>query len=123
MCAGVQTKDIMGCVYKNEITKAGRFLFNLLRNGDGVVDYSSFYDGTEETSKKMQFLIHGEEDDYVSVELLIDLAADQLKKHGVVKTTVLDVELADGEQDYRIELTEFGRASDCAFPQFHDVDL
>src|SRR5207248_2762898 len=83
------------------------------------VRYSRFYDGEDETQ---EVLLRGmgygpaldgtAEDDYVPEcpENLMDLAAAQLEQGGIVKTTDLDDLLADGNEDYLIELTDKGRA-------------
>src|SRR5262249_2493869 len=108
----------MGFSYAHNIEKAGGYLLALLQV-ENSVRYSRVYDGTDATEEAllrgMGFgpAIDGDtEDDYVpdNAATLMDLAVAELKQGGIVKTTVLDDQLADGEPDYLIELTDKGRA-------------
>jgi hypothetical protein len=108
----------MGYRSVDEIEKAGWYLLAILKV-EGSVHFSRFYDGTEETEETllcgMGFgpAIDGDaEDDYVPENAfsLIDIAAEELARGGIVKTTYLADLLAQEVQDYLIELTDKGRA-------------
>jgi hypothetical protein len=66
-------------------------------------------------------------DDYMpdNPEFLMDLVANELERQGLVKITFLDEELADGEPDYLIELTEEGieKMIDGEEPVSRDLEL
>jgi hypothetical protein len=91
----------MGHVYAHNIEKAVRFLLPILQS-EKCVNYSRFYDGTGECHDKLSATL--EVDDYDCAELLMDLAAYQLEELGIVRRIDLEAKLADGENDYRIEL-------------------
>jgi hypothetical protein len=97
----------MGFAPGEMIEKAGRHLLTVLKE-EGQVRYSRFYDGSEDTHEG---LLHafGLTSDWYLPELLMDLAVYQLARGGVVRTTKVPDRLADGENDYLIELTEEGR--------------
>ncbi len=108
----------MGYSYANHIEKAGRHLLGILM-AEGSVRYSRFYDGEDETHEALlrgmgygPALDGTAEDDYVPEcpERLMDLAVAQLERQLVVKTTDLEDLLADGNEDYLIELTDEGRS-------------
>ncbi len=120
----------MGFSYANNIEKTGLYLLSLLK-GDGRVRYSRFYDGEDRTQEALLrgmgygSALDGEaEDDYVPEcpEHLMDLAAAELERGGIVKTTDLEDLLADESQDYLIELTEKGRAFVESGDRFHFWD-
>jgi hypothetical protein len=102
----------MGFSYDHDVERAGLYLLGLLKS-EGRVRYSRFYDGTDETYEAIiRAMGYPEEGDSYLPECpehLIDLAAWQLETGGIVKITPLAEKLADGEQDYTIELTEEGR--------------
>jgi hypothetical protein len=103
--------------------KAGDHLLSLLK-AEGSVPYSRFYDGEDVTHDRLREAL-GLEDDWYSPEVLMDVAAAQFEKAGLVTIEPLAAKLADDEQDYRISLTDEGRAflaSSKPFP-YRDVDL
>jgi hypothetical protein len=111
-------EKVMGISAAHNIEKAGLYLLAILKV-EGSVHFSRFYDGTEEMEETllrgMSFgpAIDGEaEDDYVpeNATSLMDIAAEELARGGIVKTTYLDELLAQEVQDYLIELTDKGRA-------------
>ncbi len=118
----------MGWVYAPDIKKAADYLLGVLSR-DSEVRYSRFYDGEDETHdgliKAMGYPEEGEDFEPDCPELLIDLAAWALKEQGFVETTELEDELADGEPDYRIALTEEGarKLAGGQRPVFRDLDL
>ncbi len=108
----------MGYSAAHNIEKAGLYLLAILKV-EGSVRYSRFYDGTEEMEETllrgMGFgpAIDGDaEDEYVPENAtgLMDIAAEELARGGIVKTTELADLLAQDVQDYLIELTDKGRA-------------
>lgn len=106
----------MGFAHPSDIEKAGKFLLSLLFGSDkGAVNYSTFYDGTEETAELLarMFSNDGHDLDFLNDHgcILIDHAVDQLEEAGLLERTWLTTKLADGEPDYRIRIT----ASGCAF--------
>ena len=110
----------MGYSYAHNISKAADYLLEILCS-EIHVDYSRFYDGSEETEERLREEMGVDRE---SVCSLIDLAAIQLEEQGIVKTTALDVKLADEHPDYRIELTEEGCEKLVAGyePKFRDME-
>jgi hypothetical protein len=121
--------SLMGWVYANRIKRAADFLLSDVLPGCIEVRYSRFYDGTDEVHEKliadMGYPKDGEDDVPECPEILIDLAASELARQGFVKLTLLDEELADGEPNYLIGLTEPGIAKmmNGEEPVFRDMDL
>lgn len=100
----------MGYSDAGAIEQAGTHLLGLLKV-EGRVRYSRFYDGSDETHGELKKALGIEDDDdWYCPERLVDLAAWQLEVGGIVTLTTLDDLLADGEQDYLIELTDRGRS-------------
>ena len=89
------------------IERAARYLIHVLvsQTADLTVDYSRFYDGTDETHLNLKQAL-GLESDWYSAEHLMDVAIGELEQMGVVETATLDRQLADCEPDYRITLTD-----------------
>lgn len=92
----------MGMVSADDIGMAVEYLLPILWE-ERSVRYSRFYDGTDECSDHLREDI-GIRNELLSVELVVDLAFDVLEEHGVVRRTVLDNKLADGEHDYQIDI-------------------
>lgn len=88
--------------------RAGDHLLGLLKS-EGRVCYSRFYDGSDEAARRLREVC-GCTSDIVSAELLMDIAAGQLEEQGVARLVTLHNRLADGENDYAIELTDEGKA-------------
>ena len=112
----------MGYVYAGSIQKAGEHVLSLLK-GKPTIRYSEhFYDGSEETEARLRETL--DVDEYESVENLVDVAVWQLEKMGYVTTTILDSEMADGEKDYEISLSQSGikMIEDGTEPRYFDVD-
>ena len=74
----------MGYSYAHNIEKAADYLLEILCS-EIRVDFSHFYDGSEETEERVRVGIGVD-----SPCSLIDLAVIQLEEQGIVKTTVLD---------------------------------
>lgn len=112
----------MGYIPREPIERAGAHLLSVLRAEQSVC-YSRFYDGGDETHDLLCRAL-GLENDWYSAETLMDEAAAQLADAGVVAIVSLSQVLADGQQDYRITLTDKGRAlpSRRRF-RFHFVEL
>lgn len=113
----------MGAVYAHNIENAAKRILAILAERD-FVDYSEFYDGSDERSLALRVEIGLEPDDeWNCPELLVDVAVAQLSKQGVVTTTKLRSKLADDEPDYRIAWTE--RAPELVKQglRFWDADL
>ena len=89
--------------------EAGALLLLSILEEKRQVDYSTFYDGTDETADDLRKRL-GLEDDWYSAENVIDLAATQLSEQGLVALRDLETKLADEEPDYTITLTARGRA-------------
>jgi hypothetical protein len=100
----------MGYSYACNIERAGTHLLSLLKI-EGTVQYSRFYDGSEETAlalaKAMGF--DEEEAEWNCPEHLMDLAAGELERAGIVVTGKLPDKLTDGYTNYFIQLTTEGR--------------
>lgn len=96
----------MGYLDATVIEKAGNYLLSVLVAKNSA-PYSTFYDGTDETHERLCELTGL--DDWYGPEGVVDEAAYQLEALGIVTIRELDSELADGELDYLIELTEAGR--------------
>lgn len=112
----------MGYSSADAIQIAGEYLISRLSAAIRL-PYSTFYDGTEETSEQLTKSL-GQEDTWYCAEHLIDLAVNQLEAQGIVETQPLATKLADGEDDYLIELTEEGsRKLKSGFtPEYRDAE-
>ena len=103
----------MGTAYEQNIERAGRYLLGLLKS-EAAVCFSRFFDGSDETQadliKGVGFEPHDEDDLSDCPEAIMDAAVAQLEQGGMVRTEELSELLADEHNDYRIELTEKGRA-------------
>lgn len=97
----------MGTVSGVEITKAARYLMEILGR-EGSVPYSGFYDGTDETERSLAAQLDVDPR-YTSVAILFDLAVFHLEHQDLVEKSDLPARLADGEPDYRITLTPRGK--------------
>lgn len=97
----------MGYTPGDMVERGARYLLDVL-NQCGEVDYSRFYDGTDETHRELNRAL-GLDDDWYCAEHIIDLAAFQLEEQEVVTISELETYLADGEPDYRISLLPRGR--------------
>jgi hypothetical protein len=99
----------MGSMPGAIVQRGGEYLLSLLLERH-VVMYSEFYDGTEPTREKLRLGLGLSESDadWYGLELIVDLAVDHLVDLGVVAKGDVEELLADGEANYRIELTESG---------------
>lgn len=100
----------MGAVYGSQIEKPGEYVLSLLRESPSIIYSKHFFDGTEELQKRIVREMELDEDLADQVACLVDIAVWQLADQGLVTTTKLEEFMTDGEHDYRIELTEKGRA-------------
>lgn len=114
----------MGWADRSFIENAAKYLLSTLQARE-FVDYSEFYDGTDETAERLRQAVEGDDDgDSQSPELMLDLAVDQLEGQGIVEREWLDSQLADGEQNYRISWAKGGRQkAEATALSFHDVEL
>jgi hypothetical protein len=116
----------MGMMYARHIAKAADHLMQILL-AEARVPYSRFYDGTEETQRKLAegMGMSPEDAEWYGAEGIMDEAAAALAAQGYVKLTPLDEKLADDEPAYEIELLARGRAMLAAGkrPVFRDLDL
>lgn len=94
----------MGYTYSDAIERAAYHVLELLRQRSEL-PYSTFYDGTEETSEELERILECECPAHA-----LDLAVAQLEEQGVVETETRNELLADEEQDYWIRLTPRGHA-------------
>jgi hypothetical protein len=103
------------------IERAGLHLLDLLQV-EGEVRSERFYDGTQETEDRLGQLFgikRGEE----SAGLVMDWAVEQLEVAGLVEMVELPEELSDGTNDYRISLTDAGRAFLASGKKFQFRDV
>ena len=93
------------------IGQAATYLLSILETSR-TIEYSAFYDGTEETNRKLcaGIGISPEDGEWYSAEALMDNAVGQLEQQGIVQTEFLEDLLPDDEPNYRITLTDSGRA-------------
>ena len=114
----------MGTAGRGFIENAARYLLSVMESRE-FVDYSTFYDGTEETEERLRQAVEPDPDeDCQSPELMMDLAVDLLEEQGIVKRDDLDTELSDGQKDYRIAWTVGGREKARKGPLvFRDVEM
>jgi hypothetical protein len=112
----------MGYMNDQYIKNAANHLLDILKN-ESLVNFSRFYDGTEETDNKMAKII-GTEDASVAM----DCAIIQLIDQRIVKTKkAIDIlgEDACGYEGHNIILTDFGKGQLAAGAklQFVGMDL
>src|SRR6266496_3402943 len=98
----------MGYSSADAIQGAGKYLLDRLLEAPKL-PYSTFYDGTDATHEQLTEAVGLEDDGWYSPEHLVDLAAYELEEQGIVSIQELTSKLADGENDYLIELTAEGR--------------
>lgn len=113
----------MAFVSSEQVRPAGEYLLGILR-AEGSVRFSRFYnDDTDYAKVAADAGI--DEDDADHAHILIEFAADQLKRFGIVSYTTLPDRLIDGEQDYLIELTAKGKERVATGPAivFCDMDV
>lgn len=112
----------MGMSPDSAIRDAGEYLLNRLLQSTSL-PYSTFYDGSDATADQLERSL-GLEDTWYSAEQLIDLAVSQLEYQGIVRTETLTTKLADGEDDYLIELTADGRKKLASgyMPRYWDAE-
>lgn len=108
--------------------KAARYLVNVLEEKGGKVHYSEFYDGTVETTRRLNagMGIDEGEGELAAAASAMDLAAAAMEAQGFVKLISHQGEkLVDGEPAYSIELTDKGRKKLAAgkFPKFRNLCL
>ena len=104
----------MGYTPASRIESGAKYLLSLLAQ-ESPIRYSRFYDGLEETSRKLADAIGLEENlrSWYSAEHIIDLAVYELIEQGIVQTKQLTEKLVDGEPDYEISLTVSGKNADA----------
>lgn len=92
------------------IEMGAKHLLSLLAM-ESLVRYSRFYDGSEETSLKLEEAIGIEEEcrGWYCAEIIMDFAIHQLAEQGIVESKELDEKLADGQKDYEVYLTPRGK--------------
>lgn len=98
----------MGTSPASMIQAAGQYVISRLLERNPL-PYSTFYDGRDETHEEIRAAL-GLDDDWYCAEHLIDLAVFQLEEQEILTIEQLDSQLADGEDDYLIELLPEGRA-------------
>jgi hypothetical protein len=97
----------MAFVSSEQVRPGGEYLLTILK-AEGSVRFSRFYNrDTDYAELAAEAGIAEHDVDHAHV--LIEFAAHQLERFGIVSFTALPDELIDGEHDYRIELTETGR--------------
>src|ERR1051325_2944525 len=117
----------MGFVSGECLRIPGMHLLNILK-AEGSVRYSRFYGpGTEIEDLAKQLREMGDDNSQLDehAHVIIEFAAHQMKRRGIVTFTVLDDDLIDGEKDFLIALTDKGKAfvaSGQDFPHW-DMDL
>ena len=98
----------MGYVSGKYFEKGATFLLAwLIESGRKSFTLSEFYDGTTETEEKLNILLGLTPEDESGM-LYIDFGVDQLENDGLIKKTVLNQILADGEFDYKVTLLDNG---------------
>jgi|ERR1700722_6654456 len=100
----------MGYTNASVIESGAKYLLTLLAE-QSPIRYSRFYDGTEETSEKLENATGIEDEcrDWYCAEHVMDLAIYELSEQGIVETRNFNEKLSDGELDYEIFLTPRGR--------------
>lgn len=117
----------MGMSYAHDQERAARHLVNALKEHDGRIRYSHFYDGTEAATQRLYagMGIDADEAEWMGAEVVMDEAAAAMEAQGFVELVWLDGEkLFDGEPAYEIVLTDQGRRKLEAgqWPKFVDLD-
>lgn len=105
----------LGYSAATSIEAAGTFLLHLLGCApEEYVDYSSFYNGREETQVRLAGALCDDPNmlnDFIDPGCIyIDHAVDQFEDAGFLERTWLETLLVDGHPDYRISLTSVGLA-------------
>ena len=114
----------MGFLYAGNLKAAGDYVLKLLKEKNSVRYSEHFYDGSEELPRKLRIAFGFEPDDeWNSVEILVDEAVGELAVKGIVETTILPEKMMDGENDYQIALTEKGKAFLASGQEFKYWDL
>ena len=93
--------------HAQHIEQAGVFLLALLRER-GSVKFSDIYEGR--TEERFRAVMAFDADDFPSDFHLVDLAAAQLSKQGIIEMKMLPTHTTDDVNDYMITLTNSGRA-------------
>lgn len=113
----------MAFVSNSMVQPGGDYLLGLLKQ-KGSIRFSFIYN--KNTDYKALAAEAGIDESYVDhAHILIEFAADQLVRAGIVSYTTLPEKLIDGERDYLIELTEKGKSfveSEAAF-RYRDMDV
>lgn len=117
----------MGVVRKDSLEQAARYLIHVLNEHGGRVHFSYFYDGTKGTLMKLRRGIGATKNRgyWHCAELVLEVAAGVLERHGYLVRIDLDEELADGTRAFALELTDLGRQKLAAgrWPRFRDVEV
>jgi hypothetical protein len=100
----------VGYTNAHVIELGAKHLLSILAQ-ESPIRYSRFYDGSEETSRKLEEAIGLEPAcrGWYSVEHIMDLAVYELSEQGIVQTKSLNEKLVDAEPDYEIFLTPQGK--------------
>jgi hypothetical protein len=111
----------MGYLYRHQQEQASKYIFECLKNKD-YLDFNFFYDGTEETEQKNIEVFSGEYDDATAI---IDFTIIELANMRIIEIEELEEKLADGENNFRIWLTEKGKRvlNNEIKLEFRDLDL
>ena len=94
----------MGHLYAHNIEKAAKYLVDVM-DAEESIDYTRFYDGSDETDRKLQEAT-GLGDNAI---VHMDTAVYILEENGVFEITPLESLLADGENNFLITWTGGGR--------------
>jgi hypothetical protein len=97
----------MGFVSSEQVRPGGEYLLGILK-AEGAVRFSRFYNEDTDYARLAEDAGIGESD-VEHAHVLIEFAAQQLERLGIVSFTTLPDTLIDGDHDYTIELTEKGR--------------
>ncbi|MDC0936267.1 hypothetical protein OAS39_08255 [Pirellulales bacterium] len=97
-------------VHEEQLIGPARYVLRSLDSCLAVRYSKRFYDGSLALHEQLINEIGvTSEEDAAQIESLLDEAIDQLEEQGIVKITPLDTNLADGDKDTVIELTETGK--------------
>lgn len=108
----------MGWVASDDLKQAGDHLLGILGR-ESTICYSRVYSETVDPAALARECGLDENDAHV----LIEYAAGQLERAGLVAFAPLEQELIDGEKDYTIALTERGRDFLAAGKPFRYRDM
>lgn len=100
----------MGAIYAQNVSDAANFLLVFLARAEQkCVEYSYFYDGTEDRAKDLRewLGLSAVTADGVA-EHTLDVAIFQLEEEGLISKYTLRYKLSDDEPDFLIVLTEMG---------------